>query len=203
MQHPLEPLTPSEIQQTVELLHKAGHLTSRTRVISMSLLEPPKEWVYRFSQGDPIVRQAFAVLFDNSRNACYEATVCLDTQRVVTHTHIPGVQPTMSMDEQMECEQAVLQSEEFQTALNRNYGIDDPSLVMVDIWSAGNYGSDEDRTRRLGSDPFFGLRLLKSGRRPMFIAKLSKLCRQRLNVIDGCPRILTGDSARRTRPSLK
>ena len=29
------------------------------------------------------------------------------------------------------------------------YGIDDTSLVMVDIWSAGNYGAEEDRTRRL------------------------------------------------------
>ncbi|MDA0659876.1 MAG: primary-amine oxidase [Planctomycetota bacterium] len=149
MQHPLEPLTPREIQQTVRLLQEAGHLTSTTRVISMSLLEPPKEWVYRFSQGDPLIRRAFVVLFDNSQNACYEATLCLDTQRVITHTHIPGVQPTMSMDEQMECEQAVLQSEKFRSALRKNYGIEDPSLVMVDIWSAGNYGSEEDRTLRL------------------------------------------------------
>lgn len=31
----------------------------------------------------------------------------------------------------------------------RHHGIDDTSLVMVDIWSAGNYGSEEDRTCRL------------------------------------------------------
>ena len=55
--------------------------------------------------------------------------------------HIPGVQPTMTIDEQVECEQAVLASPEFKAALKKHYGIDDTRLVMVDIWSAGNYGS--------------------------------------------------------------
>ena len=52
------------------------------------------------------------------------------------------------MDEQVECEQAVLASEAFGAALHRHYGISDTSLVMVDIWSAGNYGS-EKISRRL------------------------------------------------------
>ena len=43
----------------------------------------------------------------------------------------------------------MLASPEFKAALKKHYGIDDTSLVMVDIWSAGNYGSEEDRTRRL------------------------------------------------------
>src|SRR6201999_1584110 len=61
----------------------------------------------------------------------------------------PNSQPTLSMDEQIECEQAVLASEDFKAALKKHYGITDTSLVMVDIWSAGNYGSEEDSTRRL------------------------------------------------------
>ena len=43
----------------------------------------------------------------------------------------------------------MLASPEFKAALKKHYGIDDTRLVMVDIWSAGNYGSEEDRTRRL------------------------------------------------------
>ena len=43
----------------------------------------------------------------------------------------------------------MLASPEFKAALKKHYGIDDTALVMVDIWSAGNYGSEEDRTRRL------------------------------------------------------
>src|SRR5262249_23625511 len=63
--------------------------------------------------------------------------------------HVPGVQPTMTVDEQIECEQAVLSSPLFKAALKKQYGVDDTRLVMVDIWSAGNYGAEEDRTRRL------------------------------------------------------
>ena len=41
----------------------------------------------------------------------------------------------------MECEQAVLASEDFRAALKKHYGITDTSLVMVDIWSAGNHAT--------------------------------------------------------------
>lgn len=55
----------------------------------------------------------------------------------------------MSSDEQVECEQAVLRSAEFIAALHKHYGDVDPSLVMVDIGSAENYGDPEDSHRRL------------------------------------------------------
>jgi primary-amine oxidase len=55
----------------------------------------------------------------------------------------------MSVDEQVECEQAVLRSPEFLAALKKHCGNVDPSLVMVDIWSAGNYGEKEESRRRL------------------------------------------------------
>src|SRR4051795_6939654 len=55
----------------------------------------------------------------------------------------------MTIDEQVECERAVIESPAFRDALKKHTGVDDTSLVMVDIWSAGNYGSEEDSTRRL------------------------------------------------------
>lgn len=146
--HPLEPLTADEVQLAVTILRDAGKVTPTTRFISVSLKEPAKDVVRKHSGGS-IERRAFAVLFDNATNSCYEATVSLTERKLTAHTHIPGVQPTMSADEQVECEQAVLASPEFKAALKKHYGIDDTSLVMVDIWSAGNYGSEEDRTRRL------------------------------------------------------
>jgi primary-amine oxidase len=88
-------------------------------------------------------------LFDNGTNSCYEAVLSLTGSETLSWKHVPGVQPTMTIDEQIECEQAVLTSPEFKAALKRYCGTDDTSLVMVDIWSAGNYGSEEDRTRRL------------------------------------------------------
>ena len=147
--HPLEPLTAQEVHLAVTILKDNRKVTPTTRFVSISLKEPAKEFVHNFTGKEPIRRDAFAVLFDNGTNSCYEATISLADRKLTSWTHIPGVQPTMTMDEQIECEQAVLASPEFKAALKKHYGIDDTKLVMVDIWSAGNYGSEEDRTRRL------------------------------------------------------
>src|SRR5262249_32980798 len=132
--HPLEPLTAAEVGLAVALLKEHGKITPSTRFVSVSLKEPPKEVVHRFRGDESVPREAFAVLFDNGTNACYEATLSLTARKLLSWTHIPGVQPTMTVDEQVECEQAVLASPEFKSALKKHYGIDDTRFVMVDIW---------------------------------------------------------------------
>jgi primary-amine oxidase len=147
VRHPLEPLTAEEVKQAVGLLKKAGKVTPTTRFVSVALREPEKSAVYRPAAS--IRREALAVLFDNAANACYEASVSLTDEKLLDWKHVPGAQPTMTIDEQVECEQAVLASPEFKAALKKHTGTDDTTRVMVDIWSAGNYGSEEDSTRRL------------------------------------------------------
>lgn len=149
IKHPLEPLTAQEVQLAVSLLKDQGKVTPTTRFVSVSLKEPNKDLVHRFKDKEPIRREAFAVLFDNGTNSCFETTLSLTDRKILSWKHIPGVQPTMTMDEQIECEQAVLASPEFKAALKKYYGIEDTKFVMVDIWSAGNYGLEEDRTKRL------------------------------------------------------
>ena len=147
--HPLEPLSSSELSKTIQLLKNLSTFTPTTRVISISLREPSKQFVYGW-KGEDHQRVAQAVLFDNAANAAFTAIVDLTGKQALEWKSAPaGVQPTLSIDEQVECEQAVLASELFRDALQRHYGITDTSLVMVDIWSAGNYGSEEDRSRRL------------------------------------------------------
>jgi primary-amine oxidase len=151
--HPLEPLTAAEVQVAVKLLQAEPFFTESTRIISIMLHEPGKEVVYAWKGGAkeaPPDREALAVIFDNARNAAATVTLHLTQQTLVNFAVAPPhAQPTLSIDEQVECEQAVLKSEAFQEALERHYGVTDTSLVMVDIWSAGNYGSEEDGTRRL------------------------------------------------------
>ena len=142
-------MTAQEVQLAVTILKDAGKVTPTTRFVSVSLKEPAKDFVHAFTGSEPIRREAFAVLFDNGTNSCYETALSLTDRKLLSWKHIPGVQPTMTADEQVECEQAVLASPEFKAALKKHYGIDDTRLVMVDIWSAGNYGTEEDRTRRL------------------------------------------------------
>jgi len=149
VRHPLEPLSGDEVQQAVDLLKASGKTTPTTRFISVSLKEPDKRSVHGFTGTDAPPREAFVVLFDNAQNACYEVAVSLGEGKLLSWKHVPSVQPTMTVDELMECEQAVLSSPVFKAALENHYGIKDTKLVMVDIWSAGNYGSEEDRTMRL------------------------------------------------------
>ncbi len=150
IRHSLEPLTAAEVQQAVELLKAAGKVTPTTRFVSVSLKEPPKELVYS-SNGASTAngRDAFVMLFDNATNTAHEATLSLTKKQLLSLKSRTGVQPTMTIDEQVECEQAVLSSPEFQAALKKHYGITDIRLVMVDIWSAGYYGQEEERSRRL------------------------------------------------------
>jgi len=148
-QHPLEPLSATEISHAVALLKVLPVFTPSTRVISVILREPEKSFVYDWPKAGTPDRAADAVLFDNGINTAYAIALNLATGEVIALKTAPGSQPTLSVDEQVECEQAVIHSPEFKAALERQYGITDTSLVMVDIWSAGNYGSEEDATRRL------------------------------------------------------
>ncbi len=144
--HPLEPLSRHEVQQTVDILKRSGKVTSTMRFVSVSLAEPSKT---KYRSASPLPREAFVSLFDNASNACFEATVNLEQASILRWEHIPDVQPTITTDEQAECERAVLESAEFKALLEKHYGVSDTSLVMVDFWSAGNYGNPEERQTRL------------------------------------------------------
>ena len=148
--HPLEPLTATEVATAVSLLKGRPSFNDRTRVISIMLKEPPKQEVYAWPDTLSSRRDAMAILFDNGANRGERVALDLSGRKVLDAELAPvGAQPTLSVDEQAECEQAVLASPLFQEALKRHYGITDMSLVTVDIWSAGNYGAEEERTMRL------------------------------------------------------
>ena len=146
--HPLDPLSPEEIESAVAILRTERDLGERVRFETVELREPPKESGLSRNGHEPAGREAFIILLDNDSGATYEAVVSLPERGVKSWTHIPGVQPRLMMDEFFECENAVKASPEFQTAL-RKRGIDDTSMVMVDPWPAGNYGVPEEEGLRL------------------------------------------------------
>src|SRR5579859_6977097 len=148
--HPLEPLSAAEVAVSVELLKAHPVFTPTTRIVSIMLREPDKALVHAWPQGPLPERHAVAVLMDNGSNAARSVKLDLSASQVMAVEQAPaGAQPTLSFDEQIECERAVLASPEFLAKLQEHYGVTDSSLVMVDIWSAGNYGTEEDRTHRL------------------------------------------------------
>ena len=146
--HPLDPLTAEEILRASDILKAQRRLGPRVRFETIVLREPEKKDVQHFKPGDRIRRRAFIVILDNDDGATYEAVVSLDEEQVISWKHIPGVQPRIMFDEFLECEAAVKADPEYLEGLRRR-GIKDAELVMVDPWSAGNYGYSEEEGRRL------------------------------------------------------
>ena len=85
------------------------------------------------------------MLLYSTANATSTVTPNLTACTLLDRVEAPvSAQPALSIDEQLECEQAVLEREQFRPALEQHDGISDTPLVMVDILSACYYGTKED-----------------------------------------------------------
>jgi primary-amine oxidase len=146
--HPLEPLSPEEIATAVAIVRSSGKLAPQARFVTVVLHEPPKQAVLEYREGDPVEREAFAIILDNADGATYEVVASITEGAIKSWKHIPHVQPSIMLDEFFECENTLKNDPSFQEAL-RKRGIMDFSLLMVDPWSAGYYGQEEERTLRL------------------------------------------------------
>jgi len=146
--HPLDPLAAEEITGAIKILRSERNLSERVRFVSVNLHEPPKEVVLKFTPGTSMTREAFIVLLDNADGATYEAVVSITEEKLLSWRHVPGVQPPIMLDEFLECEQVLKSDPAFQEAL-RKRGITNFDLLMVDPWSAGDYGGEEERVYRL------------------------------------------------------
>jgi primary-amine oxidase len=88
------------------------------------------------------------VLLDKASGATYEALVSITEGQVKEWRHIPNVQPPIVFEEVVSSEKVLKAHPGFQAAL-RKRGITNLDLVMVDSWTVGNYGNEEEQTRRL------------------------------------------------------
>jgi len=142
LEHPLDPLSAAELEQAVNILAQEKHVGDSIRIASINLIEPAKSLIENHARGVPFQRKALAVLMDRGKRVSYEAVVDLVNQSVTSVTQLPsGVQPSIMLDEFSECEQTVRRSPLFQAALKKR-GVTDADLVMVEPWSAGQYGNE-------------------------------------------------------------
>lgn len=104
---PLEPLSADEVQVALVLIRASPVFTPSTRVISIMLKEPPKSIVHEWSNGPASDRHAIVVLSIAAPMASM-VVVNLTRDELVSIEQAPsGSKPTLSIDEQIECEQAV------------------------------------------------------------------------------------------------
>jgi primary-amine oxidase len=142
--HPLEPLAAEEISAASAILKAEKGLGATARFVFVTLHEPPKAAV---QAGETVPREAFVVLYERSERKTYEAVVSLTDERVISWTHVEGVQPPITFEEFMACEAAVQADAGWQEAM-RKRGVEDFSLAMIDPWAAGYMGEEDAATSR-------------------------------------------------------
>jgi len=146
--HPLDPLAPGEIAEAARIVRDFRSLGVSYRFGTIALAEPPKPALRGYETGAPCPREAAVVLMDRSTGHAYEAIVDIGAAAVRSYEQVPaGLQPSITLEECRECEEAIKRSPDFLAAL-RSRGVTDPDLVMIDAWSAGTYG--DERPEELG-----------------------------------------------------
>ncbi len=147
--HPLAPLTAAEIETAASALRAALTLGGTARFVYVSLYEPAKHDVIAFEAGGPVPdRLAKVVIRERAEHATYEGVVRLPGGDVTDFTLVPGVQPSVMLEEFLAAEDIVRKDPRWQAAM-RKRGITDFGLCMIDPWSTPNVepgvGPDDGR----------------------------------------------------------
>ena len=96
------------------------------------------------ASGERPPREAFVVLHDRVAQTACEAVVAVDEGAVRSWREVLGVQAAITLDEYIECEQAVRADPRFREALARR-GITNPELVLAEAWSIGDHAESGRR----------------------------------------------------------
>jgi primary-amine oxidase len=151
--HPLDPLTPEEIRAAGAAILEAHPELGEPRFPLLTLAEPSKELVHGWRPGAPVHRRAFAVVFDTASGAVFEAQIDLSGgARVDGWTPMPGVQPSILLEEVMALQDIVRRDDGARAALAKR-GVTDVERVQFDPWTSGTLPIE-------GVDP--GRRLLRA-----------------------------------------
>jgi primary-amine oxidase len=145
--HPLDPLSEEEVRAAAAILRGEQGLGETARFVRLGLHEPPKDAVLAHRAGDPVERQAFAVVRETAERTTYEAVVSITRGTVVEWRVRPDVQPPIVFDEFLACERAVRADPRWQAAMRRR-GVTDFSQGMIDPWSAGYWGPEDAPDQR-------------------------------------------------------
>jgi primary-amine oxidase len=135
--HPLDPLTADEFRHVADLLRREKGVTRPGwRIAGIALLEPSKAVANGHRAGDLVARAARAVVWDTAEGTPYVAVLDLTGDALTSWEAHPGAQANATVDEWHECDEAMRAHPDVVAALAAR-GIDDPSLVLVDVWTYG------------------------------------------------------------------
>lgn len=144
--HPLDPLSAEEIAQAAELVRAHGGLDADLRFETIMLDEPEKAQI---SGDSKPTRRAFVAAYEPGSNRTFDGIADLSAGKLVGWEHRPGVQARITADEYKWAAEIVRADADARAAFAKR-GITDLDRVLIEVWSAGHYGVEEEDGRRLG-----------------------------------------------------
>ena len=148
--HPLDSLSPDEIDHAVSILKSAGRVGADAKFVSITLLEPPKPDVLAWKSGMPFERSAAVVVLQNRKT--FKGAVDLRSGQVKSWTEVKDGHASFLLGEVMGATDIVLKDQAWQAAM-RKRGVTDFSKVICNPLSVGFVPDAKDRERRLMNVP--------------------------------------------------
>lgn len=152
--HPLDRLTPDEIERARQILVDAGHLTPNMRVPMLLPSEPLKSELAAWHEGDPMQRRVDVTLLDVETGAVLEAIVSVTDSEVLEVREIdpsaaPYGQPQYLFEEYDRAAEIVKASPEWRAAMVRRGLEDRIELAFCTPLAPGFVGRANEVGRRV------------------------------------------------------
>lgn len=146
--HPLQPLSPAEINAVVAIVRKDAAYGEDTRFETMELFEPTKQVVHDFKPGMPIMRSARVNVFSAKEIGVARLVVSLDQKKIISRQIFPDARPMVQLEQFLLVEGIVRVDADFIAGCAKR-GITDMSMVCIDPWSAGNFDIEGEDGRHI------------------------------------------------------
>ena len=137
MNHPLDQITADEINTAVELCRSSESVMDDALFVNISLVEPDKEFVRNFKEGDDCPRNLKIRGIDSQPDGGFVAILDVVAKKIAKVDRVPNeAQVSYSMAEIFAAQELTKADERYQEALKKR-DITDLDLVQIDPWPAG------------------------------------------------------------------
>ena len=137
MNHPLDQITADEINTAVELCRSSESVMDDALFVNISLVEPDKEFVRNFKEGDDCPRNLKIRGIDSQPDGGFVAILDVVAKKIAKVDRVPNeAQVSYSMAEVFAAQELTKADERYQEALKKR-DITDLDLVQIDPWPAG------------------------------------------------------------------
>lgn len=146
--HPLDPLSEEEIRLSTRAIRQNAGLDESAWFETITLAEPEKTQLLNTETSSTVERHAYVCCYEPSTNCTFQGVVQINTGELLSWKHIPGAQARIVAEEFTAADELVKSDQRFQEACALR-GITDLNQVLVESWSAGNFGLKEEQDQRI------------------------------------------------------